>query len=78
MAIIYIEQDNPCCDAIRMTMRALGQVVDYRNVDEFEEHKRFVEENYGDVELPLVFNEHHELISIGYEADKIAEEFGVL
>lgn len=78
MVIIYIEQDNPKCNAIQMTMRMLGQRANYRNVDEYEEHKRFVEENYPGCELPLVFNEYHELISVGYEADKIAEEFGVL
>lgn len=77
MPIVYIQNNNPTCNSVKMVFRALGVSADYRNVDEFSMHKQFVTDRFGEnAELPVVYNEYGEYICSGLDAVAIKAEFG--
>lgn len=75
MGIVYIDNNAPS-GAVKMVFRSLGVPVEYRNVEEFKEHKAHVEREFGeDVELPIVYNEYGAVICKGFKPDTIIQEF---
>lgn len=75
MAIVYIDNSAPC-SAVKMVFRSIGVSVEYRNVEEFKEHKEYVEREFGkDVELPIVYNEYGAVICEGFKPELIIQEF---
>lgn len=75
MAIVYIDNKAPS-SAVKMVLRSLGVAVEYRNVEEFKEHKMYIEREFGEsTELPIVYNEYGTVVCKGFKPDTVIQEF---